>query len=197
MKKSIVPVLILVLAAQTVLAQYQDDGQKGKFKRENIFIGSSLNLGVSSGIFQIGANPEIGYSITKWLDAGISTNINYTSFRYTNGISDRYFVYGGGAFARIWPVRFLFLTSQNEYNRINITRKYTSGLPSEKQHFNANSVLLGAGYGNRIVGQTYSYLAIMFDASHDINSPYRDEYGRAIPIFRAGFAVYLRPKRER
>lgn len=177
--------------------QAQDEEDRGGFRKENIFIGTSLNLGVSSGVFQIGANPEIGYSLARWLDGGVSTNINYTSFRYTDGTSDRYFVYGAGPFLRLWPVRFLFVTAQPEFNRINITRKYSNGLPSDKYKFNATSFLLGAGYGNRVVGQTYSYIAIMFDAMHDINSPYRDEYDRIIPIFRAGFALYLRPKSER
>lgn len=195
MKKPILFLLMFFVIISSLLAQYEEE-EKGGFKQENIFIGTALNIGFSSGVFQIGANPEIGYSITNWLDAGISTNLNYTSFRYT-GFSDRVFNYGGGTFIRIWPVRFLFITGQPEYNWIKITRKYTNGFPSDKGSFNAGSVLLGAGYGNRVVGQSYSYFAIMFDALENINSPYRDEENRALPIFRAGFAIYLRPKGQR
>lgn len=193
MKKLSVLFLLLPILSQ---AQNEDEPTKGKFRQENIFIGTALNLGFSSGVFQIGANPEIGYSITNWLDAGISTNINYTSFRYSS-YSDRVLNYGGGTFVRIWPVRFLFLTALPEYNWIKVTQKFPSGTPSNKYSFNAGSLLVGAGYGNHIVGQTYSYFAIMFDASRNVNSPYRDELNRALPVIRAGFAVYLRPKGER
>lgn len=188
-------IFFTVFTFSFLFAQDEEE-QKGVFKKENIFIGTALNLGFSSGVFQIGANPEIGYSITKWLDAGISTNFNYTSYRFT-GFSDWVFNYGGGTFVRIWPVKFLFLSALPEYNFITVTRKYTNGSPSIKEKFDAGSFLLGAGYGNRIVGQSYSYFAIMFDALNNTNSPYRDVENRALPIFRAGFAVYLQSNKNR
>ncbi|MBI1341474.1 MAG: hypothetical protein GC171_00930 [Terrimonas sp.] len=196
MKKYFFVATLLMLGSQVLEAQDEDKEEKGHFKKENIFIGSALNLGFSNGIFQVGANPEIGYSITQWLDAGISTNLNYTSFRFT-GFSDRVFNYGAGTFIRIWPVRFLYLTAQPEYNWINVTRKYTSGTASDKYSYNAGSFLLGAGYGGRVIGQAYSYFAIMFDASTNPKSPYRDSENRALPVIRAGFAVYLHPRRGR
>lgn len=188
-------ILLSVFSYSSLLAQEEEE-KKGEFKKENIFIGTALNLGFGSSVFQLGANPEIGYSITKWLDAGISTNINYTSFR-NFGFSDRVFNYGAGTFVRIWPVKFVFLSALPEYNFITITRKYSNGTPSIKEKFEAGSFLLGGGYGSRIVGQSYSYFAIMFDALDNINSPYRDGENRALPIFRAGFAVYLNGKKNR
>ena len=196
MKPKLVAFLLFASLLPAGLQAQDDEEKKGGFKKENIFIGSALNLGFSSGIFQLGANPEIGYSITNWLDAGISTNINYTSLRYT-GYSDRVFNYGGGSFVRIWPARFLFLSALPEYNWITITTKYSNGNPSVSQKLNAGSVLLGAGYGTRIVGRSYSYFAIMFDALKNTNSPYRDNENRALPIIRAGFAVYLNSHRRR
>ena len=190
MKTKFSLILLLALCISFSLCAQEEEKKQGGFKKENIFIGSALNLGFSSGIFQLGANPEIGYSITKWLDAGISTNINYTSLRYT-GYSNRVLNYGAGTFIRIWPARFLFLTALPEYNRINVTTKFTNNNATVKEKFNAASVLLGAGYGTRIVGRTYSYFSIMFDALKNINSPYRDGENRALPIIRAGFAFYL------
>ncbi len=196
MKTKLSMIFLLALSFSSALFAQQEEKKQAEFKKENIFIGSALNLGFSSGIFQLGANPEIGYSITKWLDAGISTNINYTSLRYT-GFSDHVFNYGAGTFIRIWPVRFLFLSALPEYNWITVTTKYTNGNPSVKNKFNAESILLGAGYGTRIVGQAYSYFAIMFDALKNVNSPYRDSENRALPIIRAGFAVYLHRKNRK
>jgi len=197
MKTKWVLLLLIASFSSTILfAQDEEEEKNGGFKKENMFIGTALSLGFSSGVFQIGANPEIGYSITKWLDAGVSTNINYTSYRFI-GYSDRVLNYGGGTFVRIWPVKFMFLSALPEYNFITITRKYTNGSPSIKEKFEAGSFLLGAGYGNRIVGQSYSYFAIMFDAMNNANSPYRDSENRALPIFRAGFAIYLNSNKYR
>ena len=189
--------LILVLFTSSVLSAQNEGEEKGGFKQERIFIGSSLNLGISSGVFQIGANPEVGYSINNFLDAGISFNINYTSIRYPY-YSDQYLNYGVGSVIRIWPVNFLFISAVPEYNWIDVTRKYVDNItPNQKDKFNAGSLLLGAGYGKRIVSQMYSYFALMFDALHDRYSPYRDAQGRAVPIIKAGFAIYLKPKQQR
>ena len=193
MKPNIIIVFLLTILSTSPLFAQEEEENQGGFKKENIFIGSALNLGVSGGAFQIGATPEIGYSITKWLDAGITFNINYSSYRYEY-FSDQYLNYGVGSVVRIWPLNFLFISATPEYNWIDITRKYVNNTPSQKDKFNAGSLLVGGGYGKRIVGQTYSYFALMFDALSDKYSPYRDAQGRAIPIIRAGFAIYLGPK---
>lgn len=196
MKIKLITILLLHSFSVSLLYGQDDEEKQRGFKKENIFVGSALNLGFSSSVFRLGANPEIGYSITRWLDAGISTNINYTSFRYT-AYSDRVFNYGVGSFVRIWPVRFLFLSALPEYNWIGVTTKFVNNSQSDNVKYKAGSLLLGAGYGNRIVGQAYSYFAVMFDALENTNSPYRDNANRALPIFRAGFAFYLQPHRRR
>lgn len=52
---------------------------KGGFKQENIFIGGSVNLGLGGGQLTLGASPEVGYTFTQWLDAGLGLNFIYTS----------------------------------------------------------------------------------------------------------------------
>ena len=189
---SILLFFILFTSGIKVLAQEEE---KGGFKKEKVFIGSALNLGISGNAFQIGVNLEIGYSLTKWLDAGITINFLYSSYRYT-GFSDQLFNYGGGAVVRIWPINFLFISAIPEYNWINWTTKFINGAPSVSSKYNAGSLLLGGGYGRRIVGQAYSYFALMFDALQNPKSPYRDAENRALPIIRAGFAIYLSPSKK-
>jgi hypothetical protein len=188
---------LCLFAATVAVAQEEaeENPEKGKFQRNRMFVGTSLNLGFGGSFFQVAATPELGYSITNWLDAGIAMNVNYTSLRY-NSFSDRTLAIGPGAFVRVWPVNFLFLTAQPEWNFINLSRKYTTGgIPTEKYNYNASSVLVGGGYGTRIVGQAYSYLAILFDATQHKDSPYRDADNRAVPVFRAGFSFYFnKPK---
>jgi hypothetical protein len=197
MRVKIVTFLFLAIICTSLLFAQEEEERQGGFKKEKIFIGSALSLAVTGDVFQIGATPEIGYSLTKWLDAGITFNINYSSYRYPY-FTDQYLNYGVGSMVRIWPINFLFISAIPEYNWIDITRKYVdNNIPSQKDKFNAGSLLVGAGYGSRVVGQAYSYFALMFDALNNKYSPYRDAQGRAIPIIRAGFAIYLGSSKNR
>ncbi len=199
----------LFLFAQRIPPTYQGGGtedsareieaEKG-FKKENIFLGGSIGAGFTSGSFNVGANPEIGYTVAQWLDAGLGFNINYYSIRadYNNGIRQRSINYGGGPFVRLYPVHFLFLQAQMEQNWIkhNLMNQFTG----EKGTINAQatSLLGGIGYTQRMIGQSSYYILVMMDFMRDPNSPYLDNtYGakRIIPIVRAGFNFYLHPKR--
>ncbi len=177
--------------------QSADEPSKG-FKKENIFLGGSLALGYASYTFNIGATPEIGYTIAPWLDAGLAFNINYqtVSANYYNGNTGvKTFNYGGGPFVRLYPINFLFLQGQFERNWLDQKVTYSGG---SKQSFNyqANSFLAGIGYSQRIIGQSSFYTVLMIDLMTDRNSPYRDYNNAAIPILRAGFNFYLRPSRK-
>ena len=151
------------------------------FKKQRLFTGGSANIGFSSGSTMLGITPQLGYSVTNWMDAGITFNLNYLSQKdYYSGDKLRQTTYGPGAFVRLFPVNFLFATAQYEYNSMH--QKYipnVAGSPSQISSFNANSFLVGAGYaGGRIRGgNSYYYLSIMWDISGDPNSPYRDQYG--------------------
>lgn len=185
-------------------AQDESDEERGKFKKENIFIGGGIGLGLggwSSG-FNLGANPEFGYSVAPWLDAGISTNVNYFSFRaeLNNGIRQRSLNLGVGAFTRFYPIRGFFIQALPEYNWITTNLKNMSfGSTGEtyKIKQEAPSLLLGVGYGTRNIGRSNFYTAIMFDAGNNLASPYIDSYRSKLPVLRTGFNIYLGPKRQR
>ncbi len=200
----------LLLAISTLNAQKapstytgDDEGTKG-FKRENVFVGGSLGLGFANHTFNVGANPEIGYSLAEWLDAGIVLNINYTSqaadpyYVYNDNTRYRAFNYGAGVFARVYPVNFLFLQVQPEQNWIHYSAKSFSNDQSASQTVNASSFIIGAGYTQRAIGQGSYYLMIGLDLLNNRYSPYRDSYtGAAVPIVRAGYDIYLRPRKSK
>lgn len=180
-----------------------ESGEKEKqgFNVNRIFVGGSINVGFSSYSFQAGGVPEIGYSITDWLDAGLGININYTSERadpYYNG-NTRYrtFNYGGGPFFRVYPIRFLFIQGQFEHNWITQkARDMNSGYDYPDFKSASNSLIAGVGYTQRIVGQSSFYTMLGIDLLNDTYSPYKDYNGRAYPIIRAGFNFYLKPSRK-
>jgi len=191
----------LLFLSISIFAQNDPDDQKGKFKRENIFIGTGLNLGFGSNSFNIGLNPEVGYSIAKWVDAGIAFNVNF----FSQSVSDlsgnltkfKNFSYGAGPFVRVWPINFLYVQVQPEYNLTTFTAKDVNTSNTITAHSNVSSLLVGVGYGTKILGSHYSYLTLMIDVLQNADSPYRDHYTNdPLPVFRAGFGFYLKAKRR-
>jgi hypothetical protein len=206
--KKVVIVLALISSFYAVKAQDEEksgDERKGKFKKENLFTGGGAIVSVGNYSTVLGASPVLGYSINKWLDAGISFNFTYASSRgvYSNGysyvVSDdkvRETDFGPGIFARIYPVKFLFINIQGEQNFISQKRIYANS-PTEKYKVSATSLLLGIGYANgrQGIGDFYYYISVMADVAGNLNSPYVgiSESGKAVitPIFKAGIQVPL------
>jgi hypothetical protein len=210
MIRKVVITLGLCIAVMTGFSQqhmpnrvntYSDEGSAGGFQKENLFLGGSLGLGFGSYDFNVGVSPEIGYSLNRWLDAGVLVNFNYNSIRadpgfiYNDNTRYRNFNYGGGLFARAYPLPFLFFTVQPEYNWVSSNQKDMSSNESFTYNASAPSVLLGIGYGQRVVGQGSFYIALMFDAVSNVNSPYNDINGHPLPVVRAGFDFYLHGKK--
>ena len=196
MKKAIILLLLPVYFHANAQQENENKKVKNGFEKERLFTGGRANLGFSSGTTMIGLTPQLGYSVTNWMDAGITINFNYVSQRdYYSTEKLRQTTYGPGAFIRLFPIKFLFATAQYEYNFI--TQKHilpgSSGSPTQKTSFNANSLLIGGGYaGGREKGNnTYYFLSIAWDIMGDKNSPYVDNLGRSNPVIRAGYNIGL------
>ena len=197
MKKMLFLLLANLVLLSTIKAQDEEEEEKKGFKKENLFSGGSIALAFYTNTFLIGASPVFGYSVAKWLDAGLVFNYNYTSYRdvYLFDDRQRQSNWGGGAFVRLYPIKFLFAQAQAEHNWMQVKYIYPDGTsPDPKTKFSGNSFLVGGGYctgrepGS---GQPFYYLSIMFDIGNDVYSPYTDAYGRTIPIIRGGLQIPL------
>ncbi len=206
--KKVVIVFALISSFYVVRAQDEEKGsdeKKGGFKKENLFTGGGAIVSVGSYTTLLGASPVLGYSITKWLDAGVVFNVNYASYRYVylvgNGyvVSDeksRQTVLGPGIFARVYPLKFLFVNIQAEQN-FTTDKRIAPNTPTLNEKYSATSLLLGVGYasGRQTIGDFYYYISVMADVSGNKNSPYVgiSESGKAVitPIFKAGIQVPL------
>jgi hypothetical protein len=194
--------LLLLAGTFAAVAQEEDNEERKGFKRENIFLGTSLNVGIGNGGYVLGGNPQFGYSIAQWLDAGITTNLIYASQRYLNfgrEVRQRSFNYGGGPFVRVFPINMIHLQAQYEYNWTSGNVQDIGSGQRQKFKVDAPSFLVGAGYGQRVVGRSSFYTTILFDLTKDVNSPYVLIEGNqkiAMPVFRAGFNIYLGPKKR-
>lgn len=199
-------ILGLVMCAAGVFAQRNppptySDANENELAGNRLFAGGSLALGFGSNTFNVGANPELGYSLSQWLDAGFVVNLNYTSERadpyYNQNTRYRSFNYGGGVFARLFPVRFLFVQFQPELNWIHYSAKDFNNNLNYSNTVSAASLIGGIGYTQRVVGQGSYYIMIGLDLLNNANSPYRDSYsGAQLPIIRAGFDFYFPSKKR-
>jgi len=193
--KKYISLIFLLIFFQQLHAQDEEEEEKKGFKKENLFTGGSISLSFFNNSFLIGVNPVLGYSLTKWIDAGIVINYNYTSYRDYQVFDDRLrqTIYGGGVFTRIYPVRFIFLQAQAEHNFITQKHIFPNG-PTDIIKTSGNSVLVGGGYTTGRFprsGNSFFYVAILVDVAGTSNSPYTDAYGRKIPIIRAGIQIPL------
>ncbi len=187
----------LILAAAilgfAIAAQAQSDG----FKKENLFTGGNVQASFSSGGTVLGLSPTLGYSLNKYLDAGIMINFTYTGYTIYTGDKYREYDYGPGVFARVYPINFLFLQGNFEHNFVSQNLKSGSGLPNENSQLQANSLLIGGGYcsGRQDASTPFFYLSIMVDLLRDPNSPYYQPLQngslQALPVIKAGFQIPL------
>lgn len=196
--KKLIAILFLFQCANL----FAQESEKGKFDASRLFTGGSVNFGFSSNGVTVGASPQLGYSVASWADLGVVFNINYNSRRdvYADGDQVRQTTYGPAVFTRLFPVKFLFASAQFEYNTTKL--KYH---PAYGNYYNTDttfggpSLLLGVGYaGGRQPGSnSYYYMSVSWDVMGDENSPYINEYGKSIPIFRVGYNIGLFQNRNR
>ena len=194
------------LLTTTIQAQEQPETQPAEQEKpkgydpSNWFTGGSVSLGYSGGYyssFLVGLHPHFGYTLAKWLDVAGVVNFEYQSQRDDINNKFRNTTYGVGVFTRIYPVHFLFIQAQPEYNII--AQKfipYSGGTLKEK--VNAPSLLLGGGFTtSRSDKNSFTYLSLLIDVIKDVNSPYVDGYGNLVPIIRAGVNIGLNRGKRR
>ena len=196
--KSFFFICIIMVCSISVVAQKETDtdeevADRG-FRKDYLFTGGNINLSFFSGVTVLGASPQLGYSVAKWLDAGVLFGYTYSSERdvYTND-KFRQTIIGPGAFARLFPVNFLFLSLQFEHNFI--TQKYlpAGGGNTFTKKVDANSLLVGAGYtsGRNFRNSPYYYFSVSVDVINNKNSPYTDRLNNLLPVVVAGFNIPL------
>ena len=179
-----------LIIGTTVKAQDEAEKTKG-YDPTNWFTGGSISLGVGNGSFNAGLHPHYGYTAAKWIDFAGVVNFEYQSQRDEFNNKYRTTVYGLGAFTRIYPVHFIFIQAQPEYNIIAQKFIPVSGTGG-KLNLNAPSLLLGGGYTtSRSDKNSFTYLSILVDVLKDENSPYVDGFGNLLPIIRAGINIGL------
>lgn len=184
----------------TVCSFAQDETEKPKgYDPTNWFTGGSISLSFGGGSYRTfiaGLHPHVGYTLAKWIDIAGVVNFEYQSQRDPYNNKYRNTTYGLGAFTRIYPVQFIFIQAEPEYNFISQKYIPASGT-SAKLNVGAPSLLLGGGYiTSRSDKNSFTYLSILVDIMKDKNSPYVDGYGNLLPIIRAGINIGLNRRKR-
>src|SRR2546430_823854 len=127
---------LLVTAVHFAEAQYYKTGDtttttntKKKIDPSRIIIGGSLGLAFGD-YTNIDVSPLVGYRISQLFAAGININAQYGSERFTAPYSntttqrDHYSILGGGVWGRVYPLDFIFVHVQPEYNFVSMKSTY-------------------------------------------------------------------------
>ena len=192
-------ILLAVFTLVLISGLYAQDEEKHKgYDPSNWFTGGSVSLGAGYGTFNFGIHPHYGYTVAKWIDFAGVVNFEYQSQRDAYNNKYRSTTYGLGAFTRIFPVHFLFIQAEPEYNFIRQKYIPANSGTTLNQNLHAPSFLLGGGYTtSRSDKNSFTYLSVLVDVVKDINSPYVDGYGNILPVIRAGINIGLnRGKRK-
>ena len=81
---------LIICCSLSVVAQKEtgtdEETANGGFRKDYLFSGGNINLSFFNGVTVLGASPQLGYSVAKWLDAGVIFGYTYSSERdvYTN-----------------------------------------------------------------------------------------------------------------
>ena len=195
MKKIVIFIFVISISLNSFA---QDESEEKFFKKENLFTGGTLNVSFGDQITALGISPYFGYSFNKFIELAVSPGINYVSQRDYEYIGDklRQTIYGPGSFVRLFPVKFLFVQGQYEFNliRYHYIPAIGSSLNNDKLKYDAHSFLVGGGYANGrdfSYQKSYYYFSVMWDIAKAPHSPYIDNLHRAVPIFRAGYTIAL------
>lgn len=167
-------VCIIFLFAEFDL--YSQDAPKKPFS-ERIFFGG--NLGAQFGTYTVvEVSPLVGYHITDRLAAGIGATyiyLNVKDFDYETNI------FGGKVFTEYAIIENVVAHAEYEVLNFEAFDDFTD----EKKRVNVGSLLVGGGYRQRLGGNSFITLMILYNLTETRYTPYEN------PIIRIGFAFGL------
>ncbi len=166
------------------------------FDPQRLVIGGGFNLGLSDGVFSIGASPIVGYRITDRLYAGVGLGILYYSFKdyyqFNVGGNDETYplratLYYPSLWSRYVVFNNFFVQAEAEYDiqSLSIYNLDVNGYPQKtKSTYSSPALLLGAGLRQPVSDRAALVMIAMYDVIQDPYSPYKDRID-----FRIGFNV--------
>lgn len=113
--------------------------KKGPFKKENVIIGGTLDLGISNTIGYFMIAPSLGYRVVEGVELGIGTG--YTLLTDFNTQSQHNF--SGGPYLKLYPDKSFFIQVEGQLTYVS-TNKLTY-----------SNALAGIGYNSYMSERAY------------------------------------------
>ncbi len=159
--------------------------QTSGFDKRRLLIGPGLGFGAGNRAFSFNISPSLGYALTDNFNVGTTLGFNYyqASENYINPITQanevfkyKYPAYSFSLWARYLIGNYLIVNFEPEINNTKFVESYSftnSGKIVEKsRRLMVPSVLVGAGYPQRIGNYGYSYFMVCYDLIQDPNARY-------------------------
>lgn len=178
MKKLILFCVLSVFATVALRAQeIEDTGVKG-FDKSKLFVGGNFALSFGNATI-VNISPQLGYRFNRFLAAGVGINGQYSAFKteFSNGSTysrESYGVVGLNIFGRFYPIPYLFIQAQPEFNRVWVTSKFYDTNPATEFKVKkfVPSLLAGAGGAIPTGGRGYFILMAQYDVLQEEYTPY-------------------------
>jgi opacity protein-like surface antigen len=159
------------------------------FSADKLIVGGGLSLGFGT-ITNLGISPIVGYRITDRFSAGIGLGYQYVRAKdflvvpnlYSNSVSYEDFkssLYSASVWTRYRVFDNIFAHVEYEHNFMSFNTYDTydpaspTGYREEKIHYNAPSLLVGAGYRQPITDRASLVIIALYDVLNDPYSPYQ------------------------
>jgi hypothetical protein len=179
----------LLAGVQLAHAQYYktDTVTRKGFDPSRLVLGGSLGM-VFGDYTNVDISPLVGYRFSDYIAAGVNINAQYGQYKLWNydqvAQRDKYTIFGGGIWGRVYPLPMVFIHIQPEYNFVTQNSTYYLA-NNEKQTYKTNygvpSLLVGAGYTQSVGGRVGIGISILYDVIQDNRSPYNNSL-----IYRVG-----------
>lgn len=168
--------------------------KNSKFDKNRLIFGGGLGGGSLQGGYIFSVTPSIGYMLTDRFHAGVNLGYFYSRQRvpYADGSYEQFKnrVFSTALFARYFPLDVVFLQASPELNFARTKYEYYYALTDETTNEINNNVipafLVGGGYAQRLGGNSYMMISVMYDLVQNPNSPYYRQ-----PVFGGGLALGL------
>lgn len=181
MRHALFALMSLFLSMSSMSARAQ-----GGFDRSRLFFGGNFGMRFGNSTF-VNLSPQAGYRLTERFALGAGINCIASSLTVRSQSGARLYREGSGyaglnVFARLYPVRSVFLSAQPEYNYSWGSVKYFNGQPDIRTPGAFVPCFL-VGAGTVIPSGRGALIAML---QYDIAGSARSPYGRS-PFLSFGF----------
>ncbi len=191
MKKRLIPFLFVCLLFSTGLYSQQEDAttvtpsktrEQSAFWKQ-VYWGGNLGLQLSNFGGMIDVSPNAGYKFNDFLSVG--PQLIYTNLWARSGtVTYKYIFFGGGAFARVRVMQWLFL--QAEYDLLSVPDLYNG---TTAKRVLADVPLAGGGLRQQLGENSSYYFLMLYEFAPTPNSPYTNGPFASPLVYRFGFNV--------